>query len=315
MSWLCLNWRLNGQGLCFALLLLFVAPACSPLTLVDATLPEGAWRQLDAIGYGEDPRQTVDVYLPADDAPKGLLVFFYGGGWDSGDKSDYRFVAAAFTAAGYAVAIPDYRLYPQVRYPDFLQDAAGAVSALAAHPDLSTLVPERTFIAGHSAGAWITVMLALEERWLQSGGVDPNQLAGVVGLAGPYDFDPRLYRTTRQSFGHVKAIELTQPVNFARAGGPPLLLVHGAADTTVEAVDSRILAERIQAAGGRADYQFYDDIGHSRLVGALAPQLTWIAPVQADMLTFMDERLADQTRGVAGARTLNSPAAVKSDAR
>ncbi len=267
--------------------------ACSPLALVDATLPTEGWTQREALEYGSDPRQKLDIYLPAEDKPRALLVFFYGGGWDSGDRADYRFIAAAFTSAGYAVAIPDYRLYPQVRYPEFLEDSAKAVAALAKHPELAGLMPERTFLIGHSAGAWITVMLALEERWLQAGGIDPNRLAGAVGLAGPYDFDPRLYKTTRQSFGNVETIELTQPLHFARGDAPPLLLLHGAEDTTVEAIDSSILAEQIQRMGGRADYRFYDDIGHLRIIGALAPQLTWIAPVQDDILSFMDQRLID----------------------
>lgn len=289
----CLRRLLLRQRLLPAIALTFLLAACSPLSLVDATLPEGDWRRLDAFAYGSEPRQQMDIYLPAEGEPKALLVFFYGGGWESGDRADYRFVAAAFTAAGYVVAIPDYRLYPSVRYPDFLQDGAQALSALSAHPQLARLVPARTFIAGHSAGAWISVMLGLERRWLQSGGVDPDRLAGIIGMAGPYDFDPRLYRTTRQSFGHIEALELTQPVHFARASGAPLFLLHGAADTTVEAVDSRILAERVRTVGGRADYLLYEDIGHSRIVGALAPQLTWIAPVRADMMKFMDARLAE----------------------
>lgn len=265
--------------------------ACSPLTLVDATLPDETWKQLPPLEYGPAPRQKVDIYLPAQSPPRALLVFFYGGGWDSGEKGDYRFVAAAFTAAGYAVAIPDYRVYPEARYPAFLLDGADAIEALAQHSDLADLVPGRTFVAGHSAGAWIAVMLALEERWLETDGVDPDALAGVIGIAGPYDFDPAVYKATRQVFGQVKPVSLTQPVHFARADAPPLLLLHGAEDTTVEAVDSRILAERIEAVGGRADYRFYDDIGHLRIIGALAPQLTWIAPVQADILAFMEMRL------------------------
>lgn len=274
-------------------LLVFFLQACSPLALIDATLPTESWQQQESVVYGADSRQKIDIYLPAKSKPKALLVFFYGGGWDSGERADYRFVAASFTAAGYAVAIPDYRLYPQVRYPEFLEDSAKAVAALATRPELRALMPERTFLAGHSAGAWITVMLTLEERWLQADGVDPNLLAGAVGIAGPYDFDPKRYKTTRQTFGHVEPAELTQPLHFARENAPPLFLLHGVEDTTVEAVDSRILAERIQAIGGRADYRFYDDIGHLRIVGALAPQLTWIAPVQVDILSFMDQRLSD----------------------
>ncbi len=292
--WFAIDRKIQGMRLLSLSILLTAATACSPLALVDATLPEENWRQLDSIAYGPDNRQKIDVYLPATRETRGLLVFFYGGGWDSGERSDYRFVAAAFTGAGYAVAIPDYRLYPQVRHPEFLEDGARAIATLAAHPELGALVPGRTFIAGHSAGAWISAMLALDEQWLEEGGVDANTLAGVIGIAGPYDFDPALYRSTRQAFGHVQNVALTQPVHFARADGPPLLLLHGAADTTVEAVDSRILAERVQAAGGRATYRFYEDIGHMRIVGALAPQLSWLAPVQADVLGFMEERLAAQ---------------------
>lgn len=277
---------------------------CSGPDLLDTLVPDTGYRVHRDIAYGDDPRQRLDLYLPdgpdADAAP--LVVFFYGGGWTSGSKDDYRFVGQALTARGYMVAIPDYRLHPQVRYPAFLEDAAAAVARL--HRDRS----EPLYLLGHSAGAYIAAMLAVDRRWLAGAGTDPCVVAAMAGLAGPYDFLPLSSANLVSIFGAAPERRRTQPVSHVDGGEPPLLLVTGTADTTVLPRNSDRLAERITQAGGVAERRRYDRIGHVALAASLASPLQWLSPAMDDVTGFF-RRFPVAGRGCGGRPTGSSSSA------
>lgn len=116
------------------------------------------------IPYGGIERQKLDLYLPpgeSDDAP--VLVFFYGGGWERGAKEDLKATAESLAAAGMIVAVPDYRLYPDAVFPQFVEDCALAVARVRALVgDLGGR--HALFVGGHSAGAYNAAMLAADER-------------------------------------------------------------------------------------------------------------------------------------------------------
>ena len=149
------------------------------------------------VAYGPLARQRFDVYVPGnsiDEADKAtgspLVIFIYGGSWNMGSRRDYRFAGEALAAQGFTVMVVDYRLYPEVSYPDFLQDCAQAVGYGLEHARELGADPRRVFLYGHSAGAYNVAMLALDPRWLRAAGHSPDELAGWVGLAGPYNFLP-----------------------------------------------------------------------------------------------------------------------------
>ncbi|MBW8883080.1 MAG: alpha/beta hydrolase, partial [Asticcacaulis sp.] len=109
---------------------------CNTLSVFNAVTPkEGGVRRIARdIAFGDDPRQRYDVYAPEKaTGPLPILVFFYGGGWDSGSKNDYIWMGHALASMGYIVAIPDYRLVPAVVYPAFLDDNAAAIKHVLAH--------------------------------------------------------------------------------------------------------------------------------------------------------------------------------------
>ncbi|HET6518583.1 MAG TPA: alpha/beta hydrolase [Geminicoccaceae bacterium] len=234
-----------------------------------------------------------------DDAGPGapLVVFFYGGSWRAGSKDLYPFVGQAFASRGYVAAIPDYRLYPRVRYPGFLEDGAAAVTWLANHLPRTGGGPgsRAVFLVGHSAGAYIAAMLALDPRWLRAaGGGEPCRLvAAAVGLAGPYDFLPLESRSLRAVFGPGPADASTQPISHADATDPPMLLLTGTGDDVVRPGNTLRLAARLREAGGRAETRLYDGLGHIRLVAALAAPLRFTAPVLDDIDGFLQEIAAE----------------------
>ncbi|WPZ32471.1 alpha/beta hydrolase [Thalassobaculum sp. OXR-137] len=259
--------------------------ACSPLQIVDHLTPKTGYERVQGIPYAEGPRQTYDLYEPSAprrDAP--AIVYFYGGGWKSGDKDKYRFVAQSLTKAGYTVAIPDYRLYPQVTFPDFVQDGAAAVAAVAARLDRPIV------LMGHSAGAHIAMMLTLDPRWLSAAGLDVDStVKATVGLSGPYDFLP-LSDDLQPILAPQGDPEASQPITYARGDAPPLLLLHGTADTTVLPKNTKNLAAAIAGLGGDVTVKTYPKVGHAPMIGAFAPALDFLAPSRADVLAWLRDR-------------------------
>jgi acetyl esterase/lipase len=235
---------------------------------------DGSIREVAAVRYGRDPVQKLEMFLPAEAVPASathtnplpIIVFIHGGGWRSGDPHDYRFIARALAPQGYAVVLAGYRLYPKARYPGMLEDGAAALRWVANNARAKGGDPARVVLMGHSAGAYNAVMLGLDQRWLSAQGLSYNALRGVVGLAGPYDFYPFESEATKLSFGKAPNPEETQPVVHARAGGPPLLLVHGTADTRVRPRNSVELARTMTRAGAPTHAVLLDGVTHEGLI-------------------------------------------------
>lgn len=275
------------------LLLLFVA-ACSGPDVINALVPEEGYRVLRDRPYGEGPRRGLDIYLPEDPAPGSpTLVFFYGGGWRSGSKADYLFVGEAFASRGYVTVIPDYRLYPAVRYPAFVEDGAAALAWLEENRGALGLGEGPLYLAGHSAGAYIAAMLTLDRRWLaaQDLGVC-DSVAATVGLAGPYDFLPLKSDRLKKIFGPKPTRARTQPITYVDGKAPPMLLISGLDDITVSPGNAERLAARIRDAGGVAEEIYYDRIGHSTLVASLGWPLRSLSPALDDVDRFLREHPA-----------------------
>ncbi|MBV9784605.1 MAG: alpha/beta hydrolase [Acidisphaera sp.] len=271
---------------CAGLLLAGLA-ACAPVDLLNDTIPTGGITITRNVAYGAQPRQTLDIYRPkaAERAP--VVVFIYGGAWQHGSKSDYLFVAAALARRGVEVVVPDYRLSPAISYPVFLQDCARAV-AWASHSIAAFGGdPGALFLMGHSAGAYIVAMLALDPVWLAEAGSSTQALRGAIGLAGPYDFLPIQEADIKAVFGPAQRDPATQPVTYADGRNPPMLLLAGSADTTVRPRNTESLAAHIRAAGGPVAERIYPGVGHIGLILSFAAGFRGEAPALDDTLAFI----------------------------
>ncbi|HEY4031143.1 MAG TPA: alpha/beta hydrolase [Caulobacteraceae bacterium] len=232
--------------------------------------------------YASGPRRTLDVYQPPGAVAGGrpVVVFLYGGGWDAGDKKDYRFVGQTLAAQGFVAILPDYRLYPEVRYPAFLQDSAVAVRWARDHAAEHGGDPAKLFLMGHSAGAYNAVMLGVDRRWLSAVDMDPaRDLRGVIGLAGPYDFLPLHSDELKTIFGPPEARPDTQPINHVDGRAPPLLLITDAGDKVVDPGNTQRMAARVRERGGRVEAVTFPGLSHALILGAIAHPIRFLAPV------------------------------------
>ena len=274
--------------------------------ILNATIATDGLSVRRRVPYGPTSRQAMDVWRPAGDAA-GLpvVVFFYGGAWQNGRRQDYPFVAAPLARLGMVVAVADYRVFPQVRYPAFIEDGARAVATVRREAPAWGGDPDRVFVTGHSAGAYIAAMLALDPCWLAAAGEDRARLAGMVGLAGPYDFLPIQDEDIRAVFSAAADLRQTQPVAHVDGRNPPMLLLHGAADTTCYPRNTLALAARVRAAGGVAERRLYPGVGHIGIVIGMAPVFRFLAPVFRDFSGFVLVRMcpaAVATRSAPGYR-------------
>jgi acetyl esterase/lipase len=261
--------------------------ACSALDVINHVSPDGSFTATRDIAYGDLPRQRMDIYRPVDaDGDTPLVVFFYGGGWQEGSRSKYEFVASALTKSGIAVAIPDYRLYPAVTFPAFVEDGAAAVAWLVEHASDFAVDDNAVFVMGHSAGAHIAALIALDGTYLDAWGLPASKIRGLIGLSGPYDFLPIESGYLLDVFP-AESRERSQPINFVSAEAPPTLLIHGTEDSTVRIANSRELHQQLRVHGVTVELKAYDGVGHARVVAAIAPPLGFLGDTLADSVAFI----------------------------
>lgn len=270
-------------------LLLLALAACSPLTALNALTPSGASERTQDIAYGDGPRRKLDVYRPlAASGAAPVVVFFYGGNWVDGERADYAFVGRALASRGMVVVVADYRLYPEVSYPEFLRDSAQAVAWAAREAGRYGGDPKRLFVMGHSAGAYNAAMVALDPRWLAEFGLKPSDLRGWIGLAGPYDFLPIENPTTKPVFHFPNTPADSQPVNQLTPGAPPALLIAARDDQLVDPLrNTGHLASAMRARNVPVKELYYDRVRHTTLVATFAPPLRWLAPTLDQVTDFV----------------------------
>ncbi|ODT45457.1 MAG: esterase, partial [Nitrospira sp. SCN 59-13] len=201
------------------------------------------------------------------------------------------FVGAAFTEQNFIVVVPDYRKYPGVRFPEFVEDGAKALAWVYDHIAAYQGNPERIHVAGHSSGAHIGALLTADAGYLAKEGKDRSQvIRDFAGLAGPYAFTPD-EPDLEDMFGPPSNYPNMQVTTFIDGRQPPMLLLYGDADRTVKVANLERLEQRIKEQGGLVEKQIYPGVGHRDLAAAL----TWLnlrgTPVLRDMKTFFQSNV------------------------
>lgn len=259
-----------------------VSLADGGLAALNALSPAPPDPMMADAAFGPHPRQRLDVFAPPGAAAAPAVVFWYGGGWSSGSRASYRFVAGALTRRGLVTVLPDYRLFPEAAWPAYPEDGAAAVAWVRANAARIGVDPERIALAGHSAGGHIALTLALDPRWLGAHGIVPRDLAGVVSIAGVTGVEPLRSAPYDAIFAAADPPDAHRPVALAARharGAPPITLVAAEGDTLVTARNIQRLAEAIRAGGGEAAVLMRADAGHMTVLVALTTSLAADAAV------------------------------------
>ena len=251
--------------------------------------------------YGQDPRQRLDVYSPRHAQNRPVVIFWYGGSWVKGKKSDYRFVGTTLAEHGIVAVLPDYRLYPQVSFPAFDEDGARAVAWVEQHVQEFGGDPHRIVVMGHSAGGHTAAFLAFNHEFLRKFGADPNSIVGLVGLSGTYVLVPET-PTERATFPPPYTEADWQPIRFVDAHSPPTLLLHGADDKEVLPQEAIELRDAMLRDHVRVELDLYPHRGHGDTVASFAPVARWRTPALQDTLTFINSVTGGQAAPAASGR-------------
>lgn len=274
------------------LILAFSVAGCSSAKLAIANkiaASEGSYTVKRDVAYGADPRQQLDIYLPKnpkntlENAP--VLVFFYGGSWQTGSRTDYEFAAQPFADAGYIVVIPDYAKYPAHQYPAFMEDAAKAVHWVSRHIQQYGGNPQHIYLAGHSAGGHIAALLGTDKKYL---GKTHQQISGVIGLSGAYDFTPK-EKDIKAIFAPANPVHTAMPAHYIDGTQPPFLLIWGANDNKVGRQNIDQMQAAIDEKGGQLEVVIYPELNHIGTVAALAIPKRASANIVETMLKFMQQ--------------------------
>ena len=261
----------------------------APLKTFNFLIPKDAGSRLRManIAYGPETQQRLDIYEPATKSGlKPVLVFVHGGSWQEGNKADYEFVGRAFAARGYLTLVIGYRALPKNAYPDFVTDVALVTKWATLNAPEYGGDGHNIFLVGHSAGAYNATLAVLDERYIRDVNLSPSVIKAVATLAGPFDFLPLDSPITIATFGHLKDLASTQPINFARADAPPFLLLHGTNDNTVYPKNSRSLRAHLIEKGGHATAIEYRGVTHVGILLDIAKPLRNNAPVLDDIDSF-----------------------------
>jgi acetyl esterase/lipase len=293
---LSLLWRVAAAG--------FIAASCAAALvgcggfsffLANAPNAFGAFRRSSDLPYGDDARQKLDVYAPKRPDHRPVVIFFYGGSWSAGEKSNYAFLGAALAERGYVTVIPDYRLYPKFRFPTFVEDGARAIAWAQQHARDFGGDPDRLVLMGHSAGAHIAALLALNPSYLAAAGVRPHSIAGFIGLSGPYALAPDTDRL-HAIFGAPYTPSDWQPVRFAGPTAPPALLLHGADDNLVHSAHTEKLRDALLSQGTEVETHIYPGRGHADTIASFTVLARYRAPALEQSLAFLAHISADASR-------------------
>ncbi len=252
--------------------------------LLNFVLPASGYEKTQ-LNYGNNPRQSLDLYIPKTAQNKIPIIFVYGGAWRKGNKEDYEFVAHALTGLGHTVIIPDYRLYPEVQFPEFVNDVADAISFVEQHANSLMGRPlKNAILMGHSSGAHTAALLATDSHFLNDRNVKTN-ISALIAMAGPYDLpldDPEVTSV----FKNVND-QQANPIFNIRSGMPPVLLLHGEDDERVLPFHTKRFANALSKSGASVTTHLYAGVNHTRLIGSLAAPLRFLNNSYSDIETFL----------------------------
>ncbi|MGF1651401.1 MAG: alpha/beta hydrolase [Hyphomicrobiaceae bacterium] len=232
------------------------------------------------------PNLAYDLYEPQDAAgPLQSIHFVYGGSWRTGLRGCYAFVGAALARRGFRVLIPDYRLFPEAAFPDFVYDVA---AGFAEATELNDHPTRAAALVAHSAGAHMAALVCTDPRYLQAFGSGLPRPSAFVGMSGPYVFDPTTWNTTAEIFtAAADEPDRARPIALANPTFPRTLLVHGARDTLVTPNATELFAARLRELQVPVEKTIVAWAAHAGPILAFARPASMVSSILSDTVMFL----------------------------
>lgn len=278
--------RAAGLALAAATLGLTLA-ACSPQNALNTVTSTRGLNVTQNVRYGPAPRNVMDVYAPQNVQNAPVVLFIHGGSWQGGDKEGHKFVGESLARAGYVTGVMNYRLAPEHRYPDYVQDAASALKVLRDRAQSYGGSPDNLFVMGHSAGGFNAVEVVDNARWLTEAGVPIRAVRGVIGVAGPYSYDFRQF-PSRVAFPEGGNPDDIMPDRHVRPDAPPNLLLVAANDTTVDPYNAVNMEAALKEAGVPVTRTVLPGLNHITVIAAMARPLTFLGDTRQQVIDFIE---------------------------
>ncbi|GGO29163.1 alpha/beta hydrolase [Deinococcus humi] len=278
--------RAAGLGVAAALLGLTLA-ACSPQNTLNAVTSTRGLNVTQNVRYGPAPRNVMDVYAPQNVQNAPVVLFIHGGSWQGGDKEGHKFVGVSLARAGYVTGVMNYRLAPEHRYPDYVQDAAAALKALRDQARSYGGSPDNLFVMGHSAGGFNAVEVVDNARWLGEAGVPIGAVRGMIGVAGPYSYDFRQF-PSKVAFPPDGNPDNIMPDRHVRPDAPPNLLLVAANDQTVDPYNAVNMEAALKEAGVPVRRTVLPGLNHITVIAAMAQPLTFLGDTRQQVIDFIE---------------------------
>ena len=211
-------------------------------------------------------RCVLDLYYPEGKEGYPTVIWFHGGGLTAGNK----FIPKELIEQGMAVVAVNYRLYPKIKAPVYIEDAAAAVAWVFNHIEEFGGDPDMLFISGHSAGGYLASMVGLDQRWLKKHDINANHIAGLIPFSG-HTITHFTVRKERGIEGTQPVVDDLAPLYHVRKDAPPLLLITG--DREMEMMgryEENAYLWRMMKVVGHPDTRLYemDGYGHNMLTPA-----------------------------------------------
>ena len=199
-----------------------------------------------------DGKDRLDLYIPAGVANAPVIFSIHGGVLMAGDRSEEAFVGQRFAAAGFLTVVISYRLSPDVSHPAHVQDAAAALAWVKRNVRQHGGDADRIVVIGHSAGAYLAMLLATDTRYLAAHGLSARDITGLVPVSGFFwvekpgvgpDRPTSIWGTDR------KAWIDASPAHHVHAALPPVLFIDTDGDEDWRQQQNLDMAEAVRAAG------------------------------------------------------------------
>lgn len=253
---------------------------------INGLTPKKGYSIRHNLAYGLKARQRLDLYISDRKQQKPLILFVHGGAWRHGDKSAYKFVGEAFSRFGYDVAVLNYHLAPEHKFPSYVTDLAVALNYLEQQQAKLGISTENIALMGHSAGAFnIASLLYHPEHYDLT--IKQN-IKALIGIAGPYHFDYKGDPLAEHAFEHDVPFDQVMPYYFVKNNSVKHYLFLAENDQIVKDKNSLDFKLQLEQQGNHCEIRVIPKTGHISIMGSVSSLFSRFFKTRSEIIEILD---------------------------